>query len=73
MSSIQERVDAELETRAEWEAYMHMDFDPTMIRKHTSRPDDRMVAAVEYAAYQLGQINRKLDWFKKMVEREAQR
>ena len=74
MSSIQQQIDAyELEARAQWEAYVHSDFDPTVIRKHTARSEDRMVAAVEYAAYQLGQINRKLDWFRQIVEREAQR
>ena len=74
MTSIEERIDAhELQARAQWQAYMHSDLDPTMIRKRTSRSEDRMVAAVEYAAFQLGQINRKLERFMELVEHEAQR
>ena len=74
MSHIDERIDArELEARARWEAYMRAEYDPTLIPKHTARPETRTVSAIEYAAYQLGQINRKLERFMELVEREAQK
>jgi len=45
--------------------YMDRDFDPG----HCSMPFDmRLALAAEYAAYQLGQINRKLGWLIEAAE-----
>jgi len=45
--------------------YMDQDFDPG----HCSMPFDmRLALAAEYAAYQLGQINRKLGWLIEAAE-----
>ena len=40
-------------------AMMEGDFNPGYT--HMPQPDVRLATAAEYAAYQLGQINRKLD------------
>jgi hypothetical protein len=42
-------------------AYYEADFNPGYPRGTVPPPDARMAGAAEYAAYQLGQINRKLD------------
>jgi hypothetical protein len=42
-------------------AMMEGDFNPGYTPEHTPSPEARLATAVEYAAYQLGQINRKLD------------
>jgi hypothetical protein len=50
--------------------YMNRDFEPG----HSSMPFDmRLVLAVEHAAYQLGQINRKLDQLIDAGQRIARR
>ena len=50
--------------------YMEQDFDPGYYP--SSMPlDIRLSRAAEYAAYQLGQINRKLDRLAEAVERIA--
>jgi hypothetical protein len=40
---------------------MEADFNPQHRPEHMPEPDKRLARAAEYAAYQLGQINRKLD------------
>jgi hypothetical protein len=47
------------------------DFDPGHTPERTPNADARLAAAVEYAAFQLGQINRKLDSLTAAVERLA--
>jgi hypothetical protein len=42
-------------------AMMEGDFNPGYSPTHMPQPDVRLATAAEYAAYQLGQINRKLD------------
>ena len=42
-------------------AIMEADFDPGHRPDRVPLRDERLAAAAEYAAYQLGQINRKLD------------
>ena len=42
-------------------AMMEADFDPGHRPDQVPLRDERLAAAAEYAAYQLGQINRKLD------------
>jgi hypothetical protein len=42
-------------------AIMEADFDPGHTLDHVPLRDERLATAAEYAAYQLGQINRKLD------------
>jgi hypothetical protein len=45
------------------------DFDPGHTPERTPPADARLAAAAEYAAFQLGQINRKLDRLIAAVER----
>lgn len=52
-------------------AMYNADFDPQCTPEHMPPPDARVAAAVEYAAFQLGQINRKLDRFIAAAERLA--
>ena len=42
-------------------AFYETDFDPKHRPEGMPPPDIRLAAAAEYAAFQLGQINRKLD------------
>jgi hypothetical protein len=51
--------------RARYEA----DFDPGFTSKRILTPTARLAAAAEYTAFQLGQINRKLDRLTAAVER----
>jgi len=46
--------------REHWNRSMRGDFDPWSIPAHTPRAEERMLAAMEYAAYQLGEINQRL-------------
>jgi hypothetical protein len=47
---------------ARWKEMMEKDFDIDYVRgMDQPSPEMRTAAAEEYAAYQLGQINRKLD------------
>jgi hypothetical protein len=48
-----------------WQARMEKEFHPGHTPEQTPEPDVRLAIAAEYAAFQLGQINRKLD---KLVE-----
>jgi len=48
-----------------WRARMDNDFAPHHTPEQTPDPSVRLAIAAEYAAFQLGQINRKLD---KIVE-----
>jgi hypothetical protein len=42
-------------------ARMEADFDSGTTPEHPSTPEMRLAVAAEYAAFQLGQMNRKLD------------
>ena len=44
-----------------WRARMENDFAPHHTPEQTPDPSVRLAIAAEYAAFQLGQINRKLD------------
>jgi hypothetical protein len=55
---------------ARWQRMMESDFNPTN-HMGTLAPDGRTATAAEYAAYQLGQINRKLDRLTAIAERIA--
>jgi hypothetical protein len=48
-----------------WRARMQNEFNPGHTPEQTPEPDVRLAIAAEYAAFQLGQINRTLD---KLVE-----
>lgn len=52
---------ADLSTSERRKALYEADFQPQHAPDRTPPPDARLAAAAEYAAYQLGQINRKLD------------
>jgi len=52
-------------------AYMERDFDPGTSATSMPPPEARLASAAEYAAYQLGQINRKLDRLIAATERLA--
>ena len=47
------------------------DFDPGLTPEQMISPEARLAAAAEYAAFQLGQINRKLDRLIVAAERLA--
>lgn len=47
------------------------DFEPGHLAGQEGSTDARLAAAAEYAAFQLGQINRKLDRLTAAVERLA--
>jgi hypothetical protein len=49
-------------------AMMEGDFNPGYTPEHTPPAEARMVNAVEYAAYQLGQMNRTLQQILKTLE-----
>ena len=51
-----------------WQAYMEADFDPSNVPRSTPCAEHRMVAAMEYAAYQLGQINQRLGRLMELTE-----
>ena len=50
---------------------MEADFNPGHTPEHMPAPEHRLATAVEYAAYQLGQINRKLDKLVAAMESKA--
>ena len=52
-----------------WRRFMSGNFDPWSIPPHLPRGEDRMVAAMEYSAYQLGEINQKLSLLIELAER----
>lgn len=52
-------------------AIYQADFDPQHVPNKAPPPDVRLAMAAEYAAFQLGQINRKLDRFIAAAERLA--
>jgi hypothetical protein len=51
-----------------WHTRMEKDFAPHHTPEQTPEPILRLAIAAEYAAFQLGQINRKLD---KLIEASA--
>lgn len=55
--------------RERWYAQMRGEFDPWNLPPHFPRPEDRMVAAMEYAAFQLGEINQRLARLMELTER----
>ena len=55
------------------EAFMNADFLPAHDRTSMPAADERIATAVEYMAYQMGQINRKLDSLSMSLARTAQR
>jgi hypothetical protein len=54
--------------RERWNRYMRGDFDPWNLPPHTPRADDRMLAAMEYCAYQLGEINQQLAYLVNLTQ-----
>ena len=49
-------------------AYMEGDFEPGYTPERTPAADMRLANAAEYAAYQLGQMNRTLQQILKVLE-----
>lgn len=56
-----------------WQARMENDFAPDHTPEQTPEPSLRLAIAAEYAAFQLGQINRKLDKLIEAFESAAQK
>jgi hypothetical protein len=56
-----------------WHARMENDFAPDHTPEQTPEPSLRLAIAAEYAAFQLGQINRKLDKFIEAFESAAKK
>lgn len=54
--------------RERWNAYMRGAFDPWNLPPHTPRAEDRMLAAMEYTAFQLGEINQRLARLMELTE-----
>lgn len=52
-------------------AYMEGDFNPPYSPSHTPPPEARIASAAEYAAYQLGQINRSLKEIVRLLEQKT--
>jgi hypothetical protein len=53
-----------------WKAMMESDFNPGYTPERTAKAEDRMAGALEYAAYQLGQINRRLAQLAQLVDKK---
>lgn len=68
MSDNSER-DAALALRRK--AMMEADFDPGYTPERTPQPDVRLAIAAEYAAYQLGQINRNIARLVDLLEKRG--
>ncbi len=56
---------------AHWKSRMETDFIPGYTPERTPPNDTRIVNAVEYAAYQLGQMNRNLARLVEVLERRG--
>jgi hypothetical protein len=54
--------------RHRWSRYMNGGFDPWTMPAHMPRAQDRMVAAMEFAAFQLGEINQRLARLMELTE-----
>jgi len=59
--------------RDRWNEFMRGEFDPWSIPPHTPRAEDRMVAAMEYAAFQLGEINQRLAYLIELTDEVRRR
>jgi len=57
-----------INVRDRWNSFMRGDFDPWAIPPHTPRGEDRMIAAMEYAAFQLGEINQRLAYLVNLTQ-----
>jgi hypothetical protein len=57
--------------KARQRALYEADFEPRPSQGSSPSSDDRLANAAEYAAFQLGQVNRKLDRLIAAVERLA--
>lgn len=54
-------------------SYMEGDFDPGHSPTSLPPPDVRVAAALEYAAYQLGQINKKMSTLIEVIGEAGER
>jgi hypothetical protein len=54
--------------RERWYHFMQGEFDARSLPPHTPRAEDRMVAAMEFAAYQLGEINQRLAYLVNLTQ-----
>lgn len=59
--------------RESWKSRMRGPFEPWSLPAHTQRGQARMVAAMEYAAFQLGEINRRLARLVALTEEQMRR
>jgi len=57
--------------RARYEAFFEADFMPLIRHQETQSADHRMAYAAEFAAFQLGQIDRKLGRLIELLEEKA--
>ncbi|MCZ7660538.1 MAG: hypothetical protein M5U07_23165 [Xanthobacteraceae bacterium] len=57
--------------RARYEAFFEADFMPLIRHQETQSADHRMAYAAEFAAFQLGQIDRKLARLIELLEATA--
>jgi hypothetical protein len=74
MSDDDELLEEQLRSiRDRWKSRMRAPFEPWSLPAHTQRGQARMVAAMEYAAFQLGEINRRLARLVALTEEEMRR
>ena len=57
--------------RARYEAFFEADFMPLIRHQETQSADHRMAYAAEFAAFQLGQIDRKLGRLIELLEEKT--
>jgi hypothetical protein len=57
--------------RARYEAFFDTDFMPLIRHQETQSADHRMAYAAEFAAFQLGQIDRKLGRLIELLEEKT--
>jgi len=69
MSNRSEPIEDHIRTvRERWHSRMRGEFDPWNVPPHTPRGQARMIAAMEYAAFQLGEINQRLAYLVDLTE-----
>lgn len=69
MPNINERIEEQRRVvRESLNGHVYRGFDPRSMPGHTPRAEGRMVAAMEFAAYQLGEINQRLAQLMELTE-----
>jgi hypothetical protein len=59
--------------RARYDAFFGQDFMPLIRHEQTQGAEERVAYATEFAAFQLGQIDKKLGRLIELMERQTER